>query len=116
MATSDHTRLVKLVLLELGSRADCRVWQNNTGAANYGGRYLKFGKVGSGDIIGFTSDGKFLAIECKTGSGRQSKEQANFELIVKRFGGRYYLVRDHLEIAQKLDALNLPLVNTYVAS
>lgn len=65
---------------------------------------------GSADLLGFTSDGKILCIEVKTGKARQSKYQKLFEWRVKAFGGRYVLVRDEMApLIAFLDSLCLPL-------
>lgn len=57
------------------------------------GKPFKYGLKGSSDIIGITNDGKFLAIEAKTGAATQSKEQKNFAAMIKNFGGRYFVCR-----------------------
>ena len=54
------------------SEAGCMVWRNNTGGLRDStGRLIKFGLcVGSSDIIGIAPDGLFLAVECKTETGK----------------------------------------------
>lgn len=88
-----HGELVRdiLVALSLGSR--CRVWQNNTGAIQIESRFIKFGLVGSADILGLVRGGIFLAVEVKIGNDQQSPEQKNFERMIHRFGGIYILAR-----------------------
>lgn len=54
---------------------------------------FSYGLVGSADIMGIVKEGWFVAIECKTGSAEQSKEQKNFQHMVHRFGGHYQVVR-----------------------
>lgn len=86
-------------------------------------RGVDFGLVGSADVIGMRKvkvvgtygygviacaegradvehpDGhvviaQFLAVECKSDTGRQSEAQRNFQKMVESMGGLYLLVRD----------------------
>lgn len=107
-AKNPHTQLVKEVLDALAFRTDCCVWKNNSGEGKLNGRYVTFGKKGTSDIIGFTSDGFFLALECKTGNATQTKEQKEFQAIVEGFGARYLVVRSAFEAYSYIEALNLP--------
>lgn len=110
MADNPHTLLVRAIERCLKQRMDCRVWVNNTGSARRGNQFIKFGYKGSPDIIGFTSDGKFLGIEVKTGQTNQSKEQKFFQWRMNAFNARYYLVRDKMDdLIATLDALKLPI-------
>lgn len=43
--------------------------------------------VGSSDLIGLMPDGRFLAVEVKTPTGKPTKEQLNFIEHVRRSGG-----------------------------
>ena len=52
--------------------------KNETGAAVRRGRPYYYGLKGSSDIVGLL-DGLFFALEVKTGSGRQSNFQKDFE-------------------------------------
>lgn len=88
---------------------------NNTGLARaltHAGR-VKFGLKGSADILGITSDGRFLAIEVKTGSARQSPHQLAFEGMIKMYGGRYRVIHTAEEACQYLDSLKLGDPNEY---
>ncbi len=58
-------------------------WRNNTGVARYQdrngeSRFIKYGKVGSSDIIGILPDGRFLAIEVKAPGKEPTERQAEF--------------------------------------
>jgi hypothetical protein len=87
--------LVKEILAVIGSRNDVRVWRNNTGTLiDSLGRPVKFGLVGSADILGIIApQGRFLAIECKTRTGKQSDQQRNFQKMIEAMGGIYILAR-----------------------
>lgn len=55
-------------------------------------RLPKFTPRGLPDII-VVAGGLFYALEVKTKIGRQSTEQKEFEALVKRHGGKYFVVR-----------------------
>jgi len=71
------------------SRSGCVVWRNNTGAlTDATGRLVRYGLCkGSADIIGIAPDGRFLAVECKTATGRVRPEQVQFLDAVRKAGG-----------------------------
>ena len=89
--------------------------RNNTGAyTTEGGRYVAYGHPGSGDIIGIlpfvvrcgrTDRGVFLAIECKTPKGRQSKKQRAYQRGIEKNQGVYLLVRSAKELSLEIDRL-----------
>jgi len=86
------------------SQSGCLIWRNNTGVLkDSNGRPIKFGLCkGSADLIGVAKDGRFLAVECKTSTGRVRPEQLTFIAAVKRAGGRAGIARsveDALKIA-----------------
>ena len=88
------------------SRAGCTVWRNNTGVLNDAtGRPIKFGLCkGSSDIVGICADGRFLAVECKTETGRVSPDQVRFIETMRARGGRAGVARcaeDAVRIAQE---------------
>ena len=80
----------------------CYVWRQNTGAFKPEGtnRFIRFGLKGCADIIGLTSSGKFLAVECKFRKGKQSDHQKTFQQHIEAHNGMYFLVRgiDDLEV------------------
>lgn len=99
MREADLMRAIMIAVSEHG----CTVWRNNTGTAYQGrtihksdgqvtladSRPITFGLcVGSADIIGIRhSDGRFIAIEVKTGKGRATPEQQRFIEHVRKAGG-----------------------------
>jgi hypothetical protein len=56
-------------------------------------RYVRAGFVGLSDIIGQMTDGRFLAIECKSSTGRLTDNQAAFLDTVRRHGGVAFMAR-----------------------
>lgn len=82
------------VLRYLGNRRDCRVWRNNTGVLpDREGRVVSFGLKGSADVLGLTDKGRFLAVECKSATGRLSDAQRAFRDMIQAHGGLYFVVR-----------------------
>ena len=80
-------------------------WRNNTGAVQIAhGRFMRFGKKGSSDIIGVLPDGRFLAIETKSIKGRLSPEQKAFIEKVRGLGGVAILARSLRELDEALCA------------
>jgi hypothetical protein len=63
-------------------------WRNSTGAVRIApGRFMRFGKVGSSDILGVLPGGRLLCVECKApDGGRLSPEQKQFISDVQELG------------------------------
>lgn len=93
------------ILLAVGSRPDCRIWRNNTGVGRTlsGQRVIRFGLVGSADLLGILRGGRFLAVEVKTAKGRQSESQRNFQRMIEAMGGVYVLARDVQTVVDVID-------------
>lgn len=83
------------------------MWPNETGAAYREGKLIHYGRKGSSDILGLTSDGKILCIEVKTGNATLQENQKNFEKMILKFGGRFFLARDVDSVVKFLDDLTL---------
>lgn len=93
------------ILISFGSLPDLRIWRNNTGSIKTpDGRFVTFGLKGSADILGIMRGGRFLAIEVKTATGRQSEHQKNFQNIIESFGGVYILARSVEDVKRRLES------------
>jgi len=57
---------------------------------------------GSADLIGWTKDGKFLAIECKNEAGCASKDQNHFLYLVNEAGGIGFVARNAEDVKNSL--------------
>ena len=99
-----HSALLKAILLEISNdRYGIRAWRNETGLAlSPNGHMIRYGLVGSCDILGICRGGRFLGIEVKTGSGRLRKEQEAFRDMIQRFGGLYILARSLEDVKKGL--------------
>lgn len=70
-------------------------WRNNTGAARYGPRLVRFGIPGAADILAIVpGSGRFCAIECKAPGGRLTAAQRAFLDAVDAAGGVAVVIRD----------------------
>jgi hypothetical protein len=72
------------------SNAGHRVFRNNIGVArDERGNYIRYGvcNPGGSDLIGWTVDGRFLAVEVKSEKGRLTKPQLRFLDAVISAGG-----------------------------
>ena len=110
-SSAAHTQLVKDCLEELALMGFA-AWPNRTGATEIDGRFIRFGKKGSGDIIGiypFVLAGKrygiHLEVECKTGAATQTKFQKAHMRLVRNSGGIYIVARSRDEVRAQLEQL-----------
>lgn len=103
--TKLHQELVANILCELSKpQYNCRVWKNATGTALSmdGRRVIRYGLPGSADILGVRWPGQFIAIEVKTGSGRQNPDQLAFQKMVESLGGVYIVARSIQDLLPQL--------------
>ena len=103
-----HNELVNRILILLSSNRLGTFWSNPTGAVKTAnGHFQRYGLVGSSDIIGMTTKGRFVGIEIKTGATSvQSKHQKAFQKMVERNGGVYYLIRSEEQFILLKEVLN----------
>jgi hypothetical protein len=64
---------------------------------------MKFGLVGAADITGILPSGVRLEIEVKSGNAKQSQEQKNFETMIQRHGGIYFVARSLDDVLRVLN-------------
>lgn len=76
--------------------------RQNTGAAQVGGRFVRFGWRGCSDVIGMLKDGRLLAVEVKAPSGKLRAEQAEFLSLVRRFGGVAFVARNAADVLREI--------------
>lgn len=115
--------IMNATLVAVSSLPDALVWRNNTGQAWQGGRVqarvggqitvqpgmvilanarpVSFGLAGSADIIGAVQ-GRPVAVESKTNTGRQAPEQSAFQRQWVKAGGLYVLARTESDAIEAL--------------
>lgn len=103
----NESDIQKIIMKEVSSLGHT-VFRNNVGVLkDYRGVPIKFGLcVGSSDLIGWTKDGKFLAVEVKTTKGRVSKAQENFINAVNKSGGIGFVARRKEDVKKFLTDLS----------
>lgn len=88
-----ETRIMLHVLAQLSLLPRCTFWRCNTGvAADKTGRRIRFGVPGQPDIQGCAA-GRWVGVEVKSATGRQSSEQRAFQDRIQNAGGVYLVVR-----------------------
>ena len=105
-ATQMQTYCINRIQNDLGGVA----WRNNSGALGIGSRFVRFGKVGSGDVIGLLPpNGRFVNIEVKTTNDDPSAEQIEFMLRVREAGGVAFIAESIADVDAGLE----PTPTTY---
>jgi hypothetical protein len=85
---SEHA--IQIELQEYLTLKGIYCWRNNSGALiDRRGIPVRFGKVGSADILGIAKDGKLLAVEVKrpSMSYKPTPAQIDFLTAIKKNGG-----------------------------
>ena len=83
------------------------VTRMNAGVARYGEhgeRLVRFGTTGISDLIGQLTDGRFLAVECKSATGRMSPAQESFLERVNAAHGVAFIARSEKDVRALLDS------------
>lgn len=96
----EHSDLIKQIILFLNQSGHF-VWKNQTGAYKRNGVWIKYGKLGSGDVIGMLKTGKFISVECKKGKDKHRRQQKNFEYLTKRMNGVYIICKTFKEFLKE---------------
>ena len=76
--------------------------RQNTGSLRVGARFVRFGWSGCSDILGQLRDGRFLAIECKSPTGKPTPEQSAFMKQVNSNGGVAFVARNCADVFKNL--------------
>ena len=76
--------------------------RQNSGAAKVGNRFIRFGWAGCADVLGQLRDGRFLAVEVKSPTGRLRPEQAVFLERINQAGGVGFMARDLRDVLREL--------------
>lgn len=100
---SKETDLVRACLAFLEVRG-IYAWRNNSGAVKTDNRFIRYGKVGSCDILGILDDGRFLGIECKVGKRKTTMPQEEFMYAICSRGGVAFVARTIDDVADAINA------------
>ena len=100
---------IQLAILQFLAFAGVYAWRNQSGAlpAVYRGRkrLIRFGKVGSADILGVLPGGKLLAIEVKAMKGKVTPAQQEFLDNINSNGGVAFVARSIEDVQQHIGSL-----------
>lgn len=91
-----ETRIVNDTVAVLNRLQGVYAWRNNTGAYKRGRRTIKYGDLGSSDIL-CVYGGRFFGLEGKSPIGVQSSNQKSWQAKIEAAGGIYGLFRTTLE-------------------
>lgn len=92
-SAEQHKKFRDLLIFKLSQKLGAFTWNNETGAVQGQDRFIRYGFVGSSDIIGILPTGQFLGVEVKTGNARQSDKQKAFQHAIEKRGGAYYVAK-----------------------
>lgn len=89
-----EAQLQDRIRLALGAVDGLVLWRNTCGVAQRNGHTIRFGvgNPGGADLIGCYR-GRFVAVEIKTPTGRQTPEQVTFQNLITAKGGIYVVLR-----------------------
>ena len=91
--TKPETSLVKSCLTYLHAKG-VMAWRNNSGGIVKEKRFIRFGEVGSPDILGCLGyTGRLLAIECKVGRNKLSEAQESWLARAEQRGALVIVAR-----------------------
>lgn len=99
----EHDQIVTDTLILLGKKAHHlgRFFPNPTGQAyrdhDWGREHIRYGVLGSPDIYGIITGGRYIGFEVKSGNASQQPNQKRFEAMIKNLGGYYFVVRSPKE-------------------
>ena len=106
MATA-HENHSKLARLALSQNKIAKIWANNTGKARSftGDRVISYGLTGSSDNIGIARNGKFIAVEIKTGKDVLRPEQIAFRKLILKNNGYHFVIKSEKDIEDMINEL-----------
>lgn len=101
MKKYSETALVRDCLEYLHLR-NIHAWRNNSGAVKTGDRFIRFGAVGSPDIMGILPYGRLLCVECKIGRNKLSRSQQEWLERAKEAGAKTCVVYSLEELMEQV--------------
>ena len=95
-----ESEIMKAIMIE-ASRLGARLFRNNVGVLRDNrGNYIRYGLCpGSSDLVGWTPEGRFLAVEIKRPGKYPTPMQEAFLQAISQSGGRAF-------VAHSLDEFN----------
>lgn len=106
MAITREQDIQALILIYVTSLPCSFGFRMNTGVSTHGDRFTRYGLPGQPDIF-LILNGRFVGVEVKTKTGRQSEAQKNWQRNCERAGGIYILARSVDDVRDRLVAEGL---------
>lgn len=97
-----HTKLVAAVVHLLKLKR-INHWKNNVMAASIETRFVRSGEAGLPDVIAIGTAGRLVGLECKTGTGKLSPKQLEWQAKFEASGALFVVVRSLHDVAEALD-------------
>lgn len=101
MTPTRESDIQALILIYVTSLPGSFGFRMNTGAVQDGDRFVRYGLKGQPDIF-LILNGRFIGIEVKTRTGRQSEAQKQWQRNCERAGGLYILARSVDDVRNRL--------------
>lgn len=101
MALTKESDIQSAILIYVTSLPGSFGFRMNTGAVQDGNRFIRYGLPGQPDIF-LILNGRFIGIEVKTKTGRQSEAQKNWQRNCEHAGGIYILARSVEDVIERL--------------
>ncbi len=89
----------------LNTLQGCKAWRNNSGKFRVGDRWVQASEKGAADVL-ICYQGRIVAAEQKSDTGRQSPDQAKWQAELEAAGGLYVL---HRTVEELLDAMGIDI-------
>lgn len=101
----EHSVLVNVICLTIGRERDFTLWSNSKVTFYDGKPQAKPGlQVGASDLLGILGpNGRWVALEVKTGNARPSATQRRFLELIRKRGGFACVVRSAEEAVNALN-------------
>ncbi|QHJ84041.1 MAG: hypothetical protein [Caudoviricetes sp.] len=99
--TKSESDIQSLILIYVTSLPESFAFRMNTGVSNNDGRFTRYGIPGQPDIF-MIYRGRFIGVEVKTKTGRQSEKQKQWQRNCERAGGIYILARSVDDVRDRL--------------
>ena len=101
MTPTRESDIQALILIYVTSLPGSFGFRMNTGAVQDGDRFIRYGLKGQPDIF-LILKGRFIGIEVKARTGRQSEAQKQWQRNCERAGGLYILARSVDDVRDRL--------------
>jgi hypothetical protein len=97
-----ETDIVRAVLVYLRTVRGFVAWRNNSGGRKIGRHFVRWGDVGSADVLAILPGGRLLCVECKRAGNRPTPAQAAWLQLVADAGALAIVTTGVDDLAEQL--------------